>query len=83
MAAKMTCTVCRRANSPWRKFCGGCGTGFLGACKCGFCNTAEDRFCGGCGIGVRNTIRVKQFASVENITTKIAIDELLPYHADK
>jgi hypothetical protein len=73
---KICCTVCRRSNNPWRKFCGGCGTGFPNACKCGFVNTADDRFCGGCGGAVRATFRMQPLD--ENVTMKIAIDELMP-----
>lgn len=47
------CTVCRRSNAPWRRHCGGCGSGLLGACRCGFVNAGEDRFCGGCGMAIR------------------------------
>lgn len=75
-SAKLCCTVCRRSNNPWRKFCGACGTAFPGACKCGFVNTAEDRFCGGCGGAVRATLRAP--LDLENVTMKIAIEELLP-----
>jgi hypothetical protein len=75
-AAKISCTVCRRSNNPWRKFCGSCGTGFAGTCKCGFVNTGEDRFCGGCGGAIRAAFRVQ--ADSENVTMKIAIEELLP-----
>jgi hypothetical protein len=77
-AAKISCTVCRRSNNPWRKFCGGCGTAFAGACKCGCVNAPEDRFCGGCGGAVRSTARMKQFAESENVTMKIALEELMP-----
>ncbi len=76
-AAKICCTVCRRSNNPWRKFCGACGTAFPNACKCGFVNTEDDRFCGGCGGPLRATFRPQPRAS-ENITMKIAIDELMP-----
>ncbi|MGE0395215.1 MAG: hypothetical protein AB7T06_00710 [Kofleriaceae bacterium] len=76
-AAKLNCTVCRRSNNPWRKFCGGCGTAFPNACKCGFVNTADDHFCGGCGGVVRATYRMTP-PDNENVTMKIAIDELIP-----
>ncbi|MFN0250695.1 MAG: double zinc ribbon domain-containing protein [Kofleriaceae bacterium] len=75
-ATKIHCTVCRRANHPWRKFCGACGTGFPNACKCGFVNTADDRFCGGCGGATRATFRVAPLD--KNETIQIAIDELIP-----
>lgn len=75
-AAKISCTVCRRSNHPWRKFCGTCGSGFAGTCKCGFVNTGDDRFCGGCGGAIRSAFRVQP--DNENVTMKIAIDELLP-----
>ena len=70
---KVSCTVCHRGNDPWRKFCGGCGTGFAGACRCGSVNAAGDRYCGGCGVAVRNTLRVQQFADTHDITMKIAV----------
>jgi hypothetical protein len=73
MSAKLTCSVCRRANHQWRKFCGGCGTGFPGACKCGFVNGSEDRFCGACGSACRHPSRAKVLAGIDNVTTKIEI----------
>lgn len=77
-AAKLSCTVCRRSNHPWRKFCGGCGTGFPNACKCGFVNTSDDRFCGGCGGAIRASYQMQPIASADNVTMKIGIDELMP-----
>ena len=44
------CASCRRENDPWRKYCGGCGSGLAGGCKsCGSVNRLDDKFCGGCG----------------------------------
>jgi hypothetical protein len=76
-AVKISCTVCRRSNNPWRKFCGSCGTAFANACKCGFANMAHERFCGGCGGAVRAPHRLQPL-DTENVTMKIALEELMP-----
>ena len=56
------CKTCHRSNAPWRRHCGGCGSGLAGACRCGFVNGGADRFCGACGNAVRpitsSTIRL-------------------------
>lgn len=44
------CRACRRANDPWRRFCGGCGSNLPGGCvHCHTVNRSDDKFCGGCG----------------------------------
>lgn len=85
MPADLHCTVCHRANHPWRKFCGTCGSAFAHACSCGFVNGAEDRFCGGCGHAMRATLHVSHAhghahapPATDNVTMKIDIEELLP-----
>ena len=80
-ATQIHCTVCRRSNNPWRRFCGTCGTAFPHACSCGFVNCADDRFCGGCGHSIRMTAPRPALLPPlenENVTMKIAIDELIP-----
>lgn len=50
----LTCPSCRRENDPWRRHCGGCGSGLPGGCKaCGVVNRVDDRFCGGCAKPLR------------------------------
>ncbi|MBA3395083.1 MAG: zinc ribbon domain-containing protein [Deltaproteobacteria bacterium] len=55
-APKIDCPTCRRSNDPWRRHCGGCGSGLPGGCtSCGMVNSLEDRFCGGCATALRLT----------------------------
>lgn len=52
------CASCHRANDPWRRFCGGCGSGLPGGCiTCGAVNRIDERFCGGCGGPLRAVAR--------------------------
>jgi len=54
MSSQITCPSCRRGNDPWRRHCGGCGSGLPGGCKtCGAVNRADERFCGGCAKALR------------------------------
>jgi hypothetical protein len=48
------CACCSHQNAPWRKHCGGCGSGLPGGCRnCGAVNEITDRFCGGCSQPLR------------------------------
>ncbi|MDQ3364443.1 MAG: hypothetical protein M3680_03350 [Myxococcota bacterium] len=54
MSAPIVCSSCRRPNDPWRRHCGGCGSGLPGGCStCAFVNRTDDRFCGGCSRPLR------------------------------
>jgi hypothetical protein len=54
MPTTISCPACHRSNDPWRRHCGGCGSGLPGGCKaCGAVNRADDRFCGGCAKPLR------------------------------
>jgi len=54
MANDIVCGSCRRSNDPWRRHCGGCGSGLPGGCTgCGMVNRADDKFCGGCAHALR------------------------------
>jgi hypothetical protein len=50
----ISCPCCHHHNAPWRKHCGGCGSGLPGGCpSCGAVNELTDRFCGGCAHPLR------------------------------
>lgn len=61
MASSITCRSCRHDNDPWRKHCGGCGSGLPGACaSCGAVNGPADKFCGGCAKRLRGAPSKKE-----------------------
>jgi Double zinc ribbon len=63
MATPITCRSCRHDNDPWRKHCGGCGSGLPGACAtCGSVNGPTEKFCGGCAKRLRAVTLTKVFA---------------------
>ena len=54
MASTIMCPTCHHDNDPWRKHCGGCGSGLPGGCPtCGAVNRPSDRFCGSCARSIR------------------------------
>ena len=70
------CACCRRENDPWRRHCGGCGSGLPGGCKaCGAVNRPDDKFCGGCGKAMRAIPSVKKFDSTTPIDIRDVLDE--------
>ncbi len=76
MAFPITCRSCRHDNDPWRKHCGGCGSGLPGACaSCGAVNGPADKFCGGCAKRLR---RVKRAKETNEGTMPIDVTDLVP-----
>jgi hypothetical protein len=76
MAFPITCRSCRHDNDPWRKHCGGCGSGLPGACAgCGAVNGPADKFCGGCAKRLR---RVKRAKETNESTMPIDVTDLVP-----
>jgi len=71
------CGSCHRENDPWRRFCGGCGSGLPGGCKaCGAVNRQDEKFCGGCGKAQRaipSLVKPQKF----DTTTPIDIEQIL------
>lgn len=81
MATSIRCPSCRHDNDPWRKHCGGCGSGLPGGCaSCGAVNSATDRFCGGCAHPIRRAAtRVIKEAKTTDTTMPIdVLTDLLP-----
>ena len=73
----INCPSCKRANDPWRHFCGGCGSGLPGGCgSCGAVNAAHDRFCGGCAKALRAIPSVVKKPVVQQ-TVPIEIGQIL------
>lgn len=75
------CASCQRGNDPWRRHCGGCGSGLPGGCPiCGAVNRSDDRFCGGCAHPLRSKAARPGPSPTEAGTTTVKIDitELLP-----
>jgi len=61
MASPISCRSCHHDNDPWRKHCGGCGSGLPGACAgCGAVNGPTDKFCGGCAKRLRAQTKVQK-----------------------
>lgn len=75
MASSITCRSCRHDNDPWRKFCGGCGSGLPGACSgCNEVNGPTDKFCGGCAKRLRRVERPKEPANDGTIPIDVLND---------
>jgi len=75
----ISCPGCHRDNDPWRRHCGGCGSGLPGGCAaCGAVNRRDDKFCGGCGKSLRAVTSVpKPIPKPFDTTTQIDLRDVI------